>query len=353
MEESTIRQRLGGRRDSNLQIGNSPPSSPPPLTGNQRRRRSSLAQLTDILKEWSGTGSKRNSKAPLNRRETLADIARTLPWQRANTEMSTQCIVNCHAPPLSKRRESSAESGLKNMRSRRESHGNVELTKLWKRRDQNNEREREETQNAILYGNSSTDTTRNNNTRRDSGDSSTYRSSRRDSQVGMSSTSTPPPPKVIAATRKRRDSLAAPDMPNFRQEQRPSTSSTASDSGPNLFPTHSDSACQALPPPTIIMSSVTPPATSPTVPPKGRRDSTTQCGRANRRDSRSSPERGQRLSRLQRQATAYDECCLPPTAASRRDSQPALTPDGEERQARRDSLSPDSASKYIKHYYDD
>lgn len=348
MEESTIRQRLGGRRDSNLQIGNSPPSSPPPLTGNQRRRRSSLAQLTDILKEWSGTGSKRNAKAPLNRRETLADIARTLPWQRAGTEMSTQCIASGmsgnHAPPLSKRRESSADSGIKSMRSRRESHGNVELTKLWKRRDQNNEREREESQNAILYGNSSTDTTttmRNNNNRRDSNDSSTYRSSRRDSHVGIST----PPPKVVATTRKRRDSLAAPDMPNFRQEQRPSTSSTASDSGPNLFPTHSDSACQALPPPTIIMSSVTPPATSPTVPPKGRRDSTTQCGRANRRDSRSSPERGQRLSRLQRQATAYDECCLPPTA-SRRGSQPALSPDGEERQARRDSLSPDSASKY-------
>lgn len=343
VEESTIRQRLGGRRDSNLQIGNSPPSSPPPLTGNQRRRRSSLAQLTDILKEWSGTGSKRNAKAPLNRRETLADIARTLPWQRANTEMSTQCIasgMSSHAPPLSKRRESSADSGIKSMRSRRESHGNVELTKLWKRRDQNNEREREESQNAILYGNSSTDTTRNNNNRRDSGDSSTYRSSRRDSI-------STPPPKVVATTRKRRDSLAAPDMPNFRQEQRPSTSSTASDSGPN-FPTHSDSACQALPPPTIIMSSVTPPATSPTVPPKGRRDSTTQCGRANRRDSRSSPERGQRLSRLQRQATAYDECCLPPTA-SRRGSQPALSPDGEERQARRDSLSPDSASKYINH----
>lgn len=108
-----------------------------------------------------------------------------------------------------------------------------------------------------------------------------------------------------------------------------------------------DSACQALPPPTIITSSVTPPATSPTAS-KARRDSTTQCGRANRRDSRASPDRTPRLSRLQRQATAYDESCLPPGGwGTRRESQPALSPDGDEneRRARRDSLSPDSASK--------
>lgn len=141
-------------------------------------------------------------------------------------------------------------------------------------------------------------------------------------------------------------------MPNFRSEQRPSTSSTASDSAPILFPavTQMDSSTQALPPPTIIMSSVTPPATSPTAPTK-RRDSTTQCGRINRRDSRASPERGQRLSRLQRQATAYDESCLPPSGwNNRRGSQPtapALSPDTEspDQQARRDSLSPDSASR--------
>ena len=110
-----------------------------------------------------------------------------------------------------------------------------------------------------------------------------------------------------------------------------------------------DSACQALPPPTIIMSSVTPPATSPTAP-KGRRDSTTQCGRANRRDSKVvSPERTPRLQRLQRQATAFDESCLPAGGVgARRDSQPALSPDppeDSERRARRDSLSPDSASR--------
>lgn len=90
-----------------------------------------------------------------------------------------------------------------------------------------------------------------------------------------------------------------------RQEQRPSTSSTASDSAPAqylCFPppavtisasSTSESGTQALPPPTIITSSVTPPATSPTVPTTTattpthpllatRRDSTTQCGRLGR-----------------------------------------------------------------------
>lgn len=97
------------------------------------------------------------------------------------------------------------------------------------------------------------------------------------------------------------------------------------------------------------MSSVTPPATSPTTLARsGRRDSTTQCSRMTRRESR-----------LTRQATAYDESCAP-SWSSRRGSgpgqQPAHTPEGgpsgdsggsAERQARRDSLSPDinSASK--------
>lgn len=149
----------------------------------------------------------------------------------------------------------------------------------------------------------------------------------------------------------KRDSLAAPEFPNFRHEQRPSTSSAGSDSMPLYsYSSHNqvDSSCQALPPPTIITSSVTPPATSPTAP-KGRRDSTTQCGRVNRRDSKAgiSPERAPRLQRLQRQATAFDESCLP--GGSRRGSQPALSPDppeeGQRRNSRRDSLSPDSASR--------
>lgn len=72
VEESTIRQRLGGRRDSATQICSiSPPTetqeTSPPTTGGTRRRRSSLAQLTDILREWGGGSTKTRQKAPLCR----------------------------------------------------------------------------------------------------------------------------------------------------------------------------------------------------------------------------------------------------------------------------------------------
>lgn len=339
MEESTIRQRLGGRRDSAAQISAASPPSTSPPAGGQRRRRSSLAQLTDILREWSGT-SKRNPKAQLNRRETLADLARSLPWTRSNTD-TTHCQYHQR-----KRRESSADSGIKSMRSRRESHAS-EFHKNWPRkespgdrgeRERDKERDREREKDATDVGTSAEGTR--SGSRRGSGES--FRSGRRDSTLGRAITP-PPPPKLANAPKKRRDSLTVVEFPNFRQEQRPSTSSTASDSGP-IF-NQVDTGCQALPPPTIVTSSVTPPATSPTAPP-GRRDSTTQCGRVNRRDSRASPERP-RLQRLQRQATAFDESCAPLGAGNRRESQPALSPDGDEgeRRARRDSLSPDSASR--------
>lgn len=147
MEESTIRARLGGRRDSSAQApDNSPPSTSP--AGAPRRRRSSLAQLTDILREWSGGGSKRTTKAPLNRRETLADLARSLPWGRTSNDSNTQTIsttittVGSVVPSsqgLKKRRESSAEVGLKSSKSRRDSQ-TAELTRLWARRDSPNDR---------------------------------------------------------------------------------------------------------------------------------------------------------------------------------------------------------------------
>lgn len=304
-----------------------------------------MAQLTDILREWSGGSTKRNQKPPLNRRETLADLARSLPWGRISNEHAchynnnnnTTTIVQPtqHAPPLRKRRESSADSGIKSMRSRRESHGS-DFQRAWPRKESIADRDKENTDTGT-----STDCTRN-GSRRGSGES--FRSGRRDSIIGGGTSSSTPPPKIVGATKKRRDSLTVGDSPNFRQEQRPSTSST--DSGPQLLPAicQVDTGCQALPPPTIVMSSVTPPATSPTAP-KARRDSTTQCGRVQRRDSRASPERP-RLQRLQRQATAYDESCLP-LGGNRRGSQPALSPDVDEseRRARRDSLSPDSASR--------
>lgn len=125
MEETTLKQRLGGRRDSAAQITTeSPPTetaeTSPPVS--RRRRRSSLAQLTDILREWSGTsgmggggggggggaGGKGAGGRPkgITRRETLADIAKTLPFGRSNTITSSR-----------KRRESSVDSGVKSSSS--------------------------------------------------------------------------------------------------------------------------------------------------------------------------------------------------------------------------------------------
>lgn len=216
------------------------------------------------------------------------------------------------------------------VKSRRDSH-TYEFHRLaWPSRDGNGNLK-------DVSANGTLDNSRN-DSRRDSGESN--RSGRRDSLLGNGL------PKIVGATKKKRDSLVVSELPNFRQEQRPSNSSNESCPGQLFVTTHTETGCQALPPPTIIMSSVTPPATSPTAPPKGRRDSTTQCGRVvQRRDSRASPERP-RLQRLQRQATAFDESCLP-VSGSRRGSQPALSPDGDlsERRARRDSLSPDSASR--------
>jgi hypothetical protein len=80
------------------------------------------------LREWSGGGSKRTTKPPLNRRETLADLARSLPWGRTSNETGNQYA------PVRKRRESSADSGIKSMRSRRESQ-TTELARLMSRRD--------------------------------------------------------------------------------------------------------------------------------------------------------------------------------------------------------------------------
>lgn len=323
---------MGGRRDSSAQAGTSPPSTSPPP--NRNRRRSSLAQLTDILREWSG-GSKRN-KPPLNRRETLADLARSLPWHRiSNDQYSSTTTV--HAPPLRKRRESSADSGIKSMRSRRDSHTSDVTTKVWTKKDSVIEKENQEIPSItgpceVTIEPSST---ARNGSRRGSGDSASKSMARRDSL-------TVPPPKVVATHKKRRDSLAAPETPNFRQEQRPSTSS--GDSGSLLAPQQADFSTQCIPMPTMMITSVSPPATSPKfeLAKTGRRDSTTQCrdivSRYNRRESR-----------LQRQATTYDEYTPHTSRRNSQSQQPTLSPSGDvestgnlcDRQARRDSLSPD------------
>lgn len=254
----------------------------------------------------------------------MADLARSLPWHRISNDQ----YGGAHAPPIRKRRESSADSGIKSMRSRRDSHTS-DITKMFIKKDVSGEKENQENITAILVIEQQPLSNRN-GSRRGSGDSSSKGIVRRDSLIV-------PPPKIVAThNKKRRDSLAAPEIPNFRQEQRPSTSS---DSG-SLYASQQVDFC---PMPMMMVTSVSPPATSPKfeMSKSGRRDSMTQCRITNRRESR-----------LQRQATAYDEYNTPHT--SRRGSQsqqqqPTLSPSGDgdsstnlcERQARRDSLSPD------------
>jgi len=128
-----------GRRDSAAQITSiSPPGETQDCSPtNQRRRRSSLAQLTDILREWGGGGistkSSRGNK--LCRRETLADIAKSLPWSRQTTTDAS------HLVSLRKRRESSVDSGIRSQvssKSRRDSAISDlknDIAKLWSKKD--------------------------------------------------------------------------------------------------------------------------------------------------------------------------------------------------------------------------
>lgn len=72
-----------------------------------------MTRLTDILREWSGGGSSGKSERgnKLYRRETLADIAKSLPWSRQTTTDAS------HLERLRKRRESSVDSGIRSQAS--------------------------------------------------------------------------------------------------------------------------------------------------------------------------------------------------------------------------------------------
>ncbi|XP_066582757.1 uncharacterized protein rsh isoform X2 [Prorops nasuta] len=450
VEESTLKQRLGtGRRDSSAQITSiSPPnetqeSSPT----NQRRRRSSLAQLTDLLREWGGggTSSKSNRSGKLHRRETLADIAKSLPWSRSSTADGSS-----HLASLRKRRESSVDSGIRSSssKSRRDSAISDlknDLASFWKRRDSTVQQQASPT---VISPTPRRDSGDSKNSRRGSSESA---KSRRDSVGGAQERRQ----HTCSRHRRRQQSIDATNTvvtptKYYRSDQRPSASSTDSATSnavkdhleaqrssteksdrsssfdsktqpncltveakltastltidgkpaatsttltvntmsngfgvtanavstaslspePRASPTYNGNKTFTLEasinPPTIVMSSITPPSVSPTganLPLPGtstsgssspvgspnvnntpthpllatHRDSMTQCYY---KGKETSPNK---LSRLTRQAAAIDES-LPPT--SRRGSQPTLSPDPEEggRKARRDSLSPDSAS---------
>jgi len=207
-----------------------------------RRRRSSLAaQFTDMFRDFGGsTKGSRSKDSQLHRRETLADIAKSLSWGRSSTTDSSTVA-------LRKRRESSADSGVKHPKSRRDSTAmsnfRSDLARLWLSRRESTTviTPRDPTQQRRGSGESSRsgrrDSTNLTSSRRGSGESS--RSVRRDS-MNTSSAVTPSPPKLHHHHphqhhhhHRRRDSRTG-EPKYYRQEQRPSTSSTASDSGPSV-----------------------------------------------------------------------------------------------------------------------
>ncbi|XP_047363010.1 uncharacterized protein LOC124954315 isoform X3 [Vespa velutina] len=439
VEETTLRQRLGtGRRDSATQITSiSPPneiqeSSPT----NQRRRRSSLAQLTDIIREWGGggTGGKSGRGSKLYRRETLADIAKSLPWSRQTTSDAS------HLASLRKKRENSEDSGIRSQASTRSRKDSTisdfksDLARLWSKRDvqpqqpptvisptprrgsgesarsrrdsiiagqipspgerkhncrHHRRRQSQQSQQSVegvgvtptkYYINdqrpsaSSTDSGASNiardhtDTRRNSTDKSERSSSfESKSQIPMLSMETKAAtPTTLGMT------IDGKAMTSTATETKISSVTTGTTMSSTLTVNarpSSEVKTLTLEPsvntPAIIMSSVTPPTVSPvtgnSLPLPGtsttgssspvgspsvnaahpllatRRDSTTQCYY---KGKEASPNK---LSKLTRQAAAIDES-VPPVG--RRGSQPTLSPDPDDggRKARRDSLSPDSAS---------
>ena len=90
-----------------------------------------------MVREWGGGGStaKSGRAGKLCRRETLADIAKSLPWSRQTTTETP------HMASLRKRRESSVDSGIRSQisgKSRRDSaisDFKNDLVKLWTKRD--------------------------------------------------------------------------------------------------------------------------------------------------------------------------------------------------------------------------
>jgi len=207
-----------------------------------RRRRSSLAaQFTDMFRDFGGsTKGSRSKDSQLHRRETLADIAKSLSWGRSSTTDSSTVAA------LRKRRESSADSGAKHPKSRRDStvvsNFRSDLARLWLSRRESTTviTPRDPTQQRRGSGESSRsgrrDSTNLTSSRRGSGESS--RSVRRDSM--NTSAVTPSPPKMHHHHphhhhhhHRRRESRTG-EPKYYRQEQRPSTSSTASDSGPSV-----------------------------------------------------------------------------------------------------------------------
>lgn len=348
-ESSSPRPRVG-RRDSSAQITTIEPpreireTSPP----TSRRRRSSLAQLTDILRDWGrrdateqrststcttasttpvGPLTRRESR-DLSRRESFVEMAKSLPWRRKESLVEVPRIKNRResSAEMKKRRQSGTDirTDIAKFLARRES-----VTEILRRRRDSLEQEKKE--------------------RRDSTTQVYTRSSRN----SVDKTASPDRPEIHSprhvSSPEPRDLAPRPSVtPQVSAESHISQASLAS---------QLSGVGEAMGGGTAeVRSPVSSPApSSPTL--TAKRESITQIYRG-RRDSRPqvSPERGSgrgsrepspKYGRLRRQSTAIEEVL--PLPGSRRGSRPFLSPDGPEtdglaKKCRRDSLSPDSAA---------
>lgn len=358
-ELSTPKVKSVGRRDSSAQITSYDPptevreTSPP----TSRRRRSSLAQLTDILREWgrrdttesrstrtASTGVSRKESKDFGRRESLADIARSLPWYKRESTIDIPRVKPRResSADLKKRRQSGTDikGDIANFLARRES-----VTDILKRRRDSLEKEKKERRDFTtqVY-------TRGPKHERSSSPD------KGETYFQHIVVSSEPKDKIVTIPRTNVTAQASAES-QISQGSLVSQTSTCPDPQIQVQTIHSPILNQPpeIPPicePRSPVSSQVP--TSPTF--TGvRRDSSQVLG--GRRNSRihASPERGKRSREqspskfrgLRRQSASNEEGL--PLPGSRRGSRPFLSPEATElditaRKYRRDSLSPDSAA---------
>ncbi|XP_043201760.1 uncharacterized protein LOC122370333 [Amphibalanus amphitrite] len=311
------------RRDSSSQIATFEPPSPPGRP--RRRRRSSLAQLTDLIRDWGRGGGGERKRADLSRRETLADFARSLPFGRRDSDS--------REAPRSKagRRQSLADAQFKSRRAVEPGSdlktdiskllaGRDSVTELWrKRREIQVHSEREELRS-----------------RRESAASG----GRRDSKPAVSPDGKYIEPRALIEARQaallgqsadgasKRDGAVTLSAANVSEGRHSPTAPTSAILHRTSLPTITPLARRGDARPRACISP------EPTLSYRGRDGSPKQA-------------------LLRRQATAFDEGCSL-VVGGRRGSRPYLSPDPAEADGagtgrgggrRRDSLSPDSAAE--------
>lgn len=335
-DEFVASQPIPSRRaDSISPMAAVEPPSPP---GRQRRRRSSLAQLTELIRDWGrgggGTGTERRLPGTA-RRDTLADLARALPFGRRDSDWKEPSSATSQPAPRTGRRRSLALGQIKSKR-RRDSGSDLRVditkvrtaresvTELWiKRREPPANPERRSRSPVMVSSGRSSPTPR-------------------EIKPAVSPDGVYIEPRALiearqAALAAQREEAASPAnaAPAGTRDSADTLSTAALPDGRRSPPTpHQTPMAHRVSLPTLAPLSVPADAASP-----DPREPSSPTVRS------PSP----RPARLRRQATTLEEGAPPPRGRS--GSRPFLSPDPLEleglRARRRDSLSPDSAAEEL------